>query len=364
MEKTDVNQGKMSSCDDSDDGIIPCKRLRLSSVIHSESESSSDELSNSDVETDDDEELLMDKPSSSSRPIDSTSEEEASEDDEESESSEDEEEDTIAVHSGEESDGESVKRYDDEKASAIDQEMVKNDESSSGDEDSECCPICLSKLSSTKLPSKPDSGCNHMFCRECIIEWSKQVNTCPIDRQPFKIIIVYNRIGGNEIAREKCKQKVTSNETVEVEAAEQVILCERCGCGDRGEVLLLCDGCDLGYHMDCLVPSLFRVPRGRWFCPTCEASGLISDYLTQRPTWRSIEDTLPRTMQNIRIRATIQRTINQVSALVGSITRPRKRKRKTTTKRKTKKKSPTKKKSGTKTKRKSTSSTKKKTTKK
>ena len=35
--------------------------------------------------------------------------------------------------------------------------------------------------------------------------------------------------------------------------------------------------------MDCLVPSLNRIPRGRWFCPTCEASGLISDYLTQRP---------------------------------------------------------------------------------
>ena len=128
-------------------------------------------------------------------------------------------------------------------------------------------------------------------------------------------------------------------------------LCERCGCGDREDSLLLCDGCDLGYHMDCLVPSLSRVPRGRWFCPTCEASGLISDYLQQRPRRLRIEDPLPRTLENVRIRAAIQRTILQVSSLVGSgisfrdespqpstsrkVTRKRRKKRKTTAKSKT-----------------------------
>ena len=103
--------------------------------------------------------------------------------------------------------------------------------------------------------------------------------------------------------------------------------------------------------MDCLVPSLSRIPRGRWFCPTCEASGLISDYLTQRPR-RPIEDTLPRTIENVRIRATIQRTIMQVSALVGAVVTPRRRRKKPgpKKKRKTKKKSPTKKNSTGKTK--------------
>ena len=48
-------------------------------------------------------------------------------------------------------------------------------DSSSGDEESECCAICLGKLTSKKLPSKPDSGCDHWFCRECLVEWSKQV---------------------------------------------------------------------------------------------------------------------------------------------------------------------------------------------
>ena len=32
--------------------------------------------------------------------------------------------------------------------------------------------------------------------------------------------------------------------------------CEVCRSGDREHLLLLCDGCDLGYHTDCLDPPL------------------------------------------------------------------------------------------------------------
>lgn len=42
-----------------------------------------------------------------------------------------------------------------------------------------------------------------------------QVNTCPIDRGVFQFIIVFNRIGGHEIAREKIKQKVAEDAPAE-----------------------------------------------------------------------------------------------------------------------------------------------------
>ncbi|ELU18426.1 hypothetical protein CAPTEDRAFT_136717, partial [Capitella teleta] len=45
--------------------------------------------------------------------------------------------------------------------------------------------------------------------------------------------------------------------------------CEICERGDREDRLLLCDSCDLGFHLDCLTPALNRVPRGDWFCPQC-----------------------------------------------------------------------------------------------
>lgn len=38
---------------------------------------------------------------------------------------------------------------------------------------------------------------------------------------------------------------------------------------DRGEEMLLCDKCDVGWHMSCLEPPLTTVPVGNWYCPTC-----------------------------------------------------------------------------------------------
>lgn len=33
--------------------------------------------------------------------------------------------------------------------------------------------------------------------------------------------------------------------------------------------ILICDGCNDGYHLTCLVPKLERVPLGDWHCPEC-----------------------------------------------------------------------------------------------
>ncbi|GBE79852.1 predicted protein [Sparassis crispa] len=45
--------------------------------------------------------------------------------------------------------------------------------------------------------------------------------------------------------------------------------CEVCHKKDRGEEMLLCDGCDCGFHMFCLDPPLSSIPKGQWFCHTC-----------------------------------------------------------------------------------------------
>ncbi|KZT71516.1 hypothetical protein DAEQUDRAFT_724032 [Daedalea quercina L-15889] len=45
--------------------------------------------------------------------------------------------------------------------------------------------------------------------------------------------------------------------------------CEVCLKKDRGEEMLLCDGCDCGFHMFCLDPPLATIPKGQWFCHTC-----------------------------------------------------------------------------------------------
>uniref|UniRef100_A0A7N0VHE2 Uncharacterized protein n=2 Tax=Kalanchoe fedtschenkoi TaxID=63787 RepID=A0A7N0VHE2_KALFE len=46
-------------------------------------------------------------------------------------------------------------------------------------------------------------------------------------------------------------------------------LCQQCRSGLHGEVMLLCDRCDKGWHLYCLSPPLKRVPQGNWYCFEC-----------------------------------------------------------------------------------------------
>ena len=49
---------------------------------------------------------------------------------------------------------------------------------------------------------------------------------------------------------------------------EEEVACEICGSADEGDVLLLCDGCDKGFHKKCA--GVRRVPKGDWFCACCK----------------------------------------------------------------------------------------------
>ncbi|XP_057522156.1 histone-lysine N-methyltransferase ATXR6-like [Amaranthus tricolor] len=54
--------------------------------------------------------------------------------------------------------------------------------------------------------------------------------------------------------------------------------CEECGSGDNASDLLLCDGCDHGYHLYCLKPILVSVPKGSWFCPVCSGAKKLKKF--------------------------------------------------------------------------------------
>ena len=45
--------------------------------------------------------------------------------------------------------------------------------------------------------------------------------------------------------------------------------CRVCHSLEHADQVLLCDECDLQYHIFCLSPPLSAVPWGEWFCPTC-----------------------------------------------------------------------------------------------
>ncbi|KAM8808041.1 bromodomain adjacent to zinc finger domain protein 1A [Eudromia elegans] len=67
--------------------------------------------------------------------------------------------------------------------------------------------------------------------------------------------------------------------------------CKVCRKKGDAESMVLCDGCDRGYHTYCIRPKLKAVPEGDWFCPECrpkQRSRRLSS--RQRPSLESDEE--------------------------------------------------------------------------
>lgn len=142
---------------------------------------------------------------------------------------------------------------------------------------------------------------------------------------------------------------ITKNSVVEIETiSDDVTYCEICGRCDREDRLLLCDGCDFGYHCECLDPPLDTIPVDEWFCSDC-FERLFGDDVRQESFRRqstSRRRAIARTgaFEIVRNRILARRTVNQTNTTTS--TRTTKKKKKTRkTKRKTKKTSKSNKKS-------------------
>ncbi|NWI90723.1 PHRF1 protein, partial [Pitta sordida] len=195
-----------------------------------------------------------------------------------------------------------------------------NGASISSDEDGENCPICLNTFRDQAVGTP--ENCSHYFCLDCIVEWSKNANSCPVDRILFKYISIRARFGGKILK----KIPVENTKTQGNDGEDDPTFCEVCGRSDREDRLLLCDGCDAGYHMECLNPPLSEVPVDEWFCPACAPMGASAaadaDHVSEEEVAALVADVFPttsrlrphvrtraiaRTRQSERVRATVNR---------------------------------------------------------
>jgi PHD zinc finger-containing protein len=71
--------------------------------------------------------------------------------------------------------------------------------------------------------------------------------------------------------------------------------CHVCGDHKQGAKMLLCDGCNLGFHTFCLTPPLDEVPDGMWLCPTCTTAGVTPQQVEdRRAKYIPVERSRPR----------------------------------------------------------------------
>ncbi|XP_062419906.1 PHD and RING finger domain-containing protein 1-like [Pungitius pungitius] len=148
-------------------------------------------------------------------------------------------------------------------------------------EDADKCSICLSPFEKQRVASL--EKCQHVFCLECILQWSQTATTCPVDRISFDFIQRRRCPGG--AVHEKIKVKANKreedyDEDEEEEERNDTVICEECGRGDRTHQLLVCTRCDAGFHTDCLTPPLDGGPGGDWICARCAVTPQHADELT------------------------------------------------------------------------------------
>lgn len=145
------------------------------------------------------------------------------------------------------------------------------------DDRPEPCGACLLEIDT----AGPDgefvaltNGCSarHCFHVGCIFTWSEQENTCPLCKQRFGAIGIYNVSGAlNRVAKTVQRDQDFG---ASHESEEEDSVCEVCGKMTDEPAMLLCDGlgghCTGACHFYCA--GLESVPEGDWFCRSCAAS--------------------------------------------------------------------------------------------
>jgi hypothetical protein len=133
----------------------------------------------------------------------------------------------------------------------------------SSDGQSERCPLCFCEFVTQEVGTP--EVCKHSFCADCLQRWSKNSNTCPLDRQVYNEISVRRRLGGEVVRRTLVEppRQLEEDDTV-----DYVTRCEVC---DPVHTLLHCDTCRCGQgcHLECLSLPLDPSPLEEWFCSDC-----------------------------------------------------------------------------------------------
>lgn len=137
------------------------------------------------------------------------------------------------------------------------------------------CIICTCII---KELANPD-GCNHDFCKSCLFEWTQRSNKCPLCKNLYNNIFIYDNGIKKQISiyeiRNKIKKLILNdsenNEVSNDESSDESNIeegCYICGKNTDQTNLLVCERCGGNCcHYYCI--NLDKIPEGKWFCSYC-----------------------------------------------------------------------------------------------
>ncbi|XP_053706126.1 PHD and RING finger domain-containing protein 1-like [Synchiropus splendidus] len=152
------------------------------------------------------------------------------------------------------------------------------------DSDAKRCYICLSEFGKETVAAL--DSCQHVFCLQCIQQWSEKANTCPVDRISFSFILPEGDAAKKIYVEKPVKDDDADmiDSSSEDDEDDEEVNCEECGRSDARSRLLVCMSCDSGFHVGCAKPPSAWDADGDWSCAECalcdQSSGEMEDKMS------------------------------------------------------------------------------------
>jgi len=165
-------------------------------------------------------------------------------------------------------------------------------------EGEERCSICWEPVGPATPSQTRLVPCHHAFHEACITPWLQAQNTCPQCRVRVTHRTAIALDMDCEPEAGAAQDAMMAPPPQPQPADEQLVsvphsdafrasvlpngghlpyddtVCQVCHDGGCEDVLLLCDGCDAGFHTHCV--QLAAVPRGAWHCRRCRREAMLS----------------------------------------------------------------------------------------
>jgi len=122
------------------------------------------------------------------------------------------------------------------------------------------CAGCSEGFGKKTQPAISCAKCGRAYCKDCGRD----------QKESYALSLDEGGLEGCDHCSGKLEGEVSNSEDSAGEGSAGEEGCEICQKTSDEEKMLLCDYCDLAFHIFCLDPPLPAIPDDEWFCKACK----------------------------------------------------------------------------------------------